>query len=202
MIRSAAIAMLFLAMAGVAQEMPDQVYVFGTTVVIPAGLQGTIHFIHSPTKLATLEKEKPRGTIYTTALNVPPQDYTKGFPGITNRLEWFAIDYSGRFWVESPGLYKWELTSDDGSMLFIDGQLVIDNGGEHAPVTLTGTSELTRGVHAIRVPYFQGRKYHVALVLKVAPPGQQLRVFNTDDFKAPPDADVPPPPPVKASKKK
>ena len=168
-----------LSAAAVAQEKEQEpVYVFGTTVVIPSGLKGIIYFIHSEKKLNDLLKEKPRGVIYTSSLNVPPQDYSLGFPGISKRLEWFAIDYTGRFWIDKPGEYRWELTSDDGSMLFIDDKLVIDNGGRHAPVTLKGTTQLSGGIHNIHVPYFQGIKYQVALVLKVAGPGQAFHVFS------------------------
>jgi len=167
------------------QAEQEPVYVFGTTVVIPSGLKGIIYYIHSAKRLQELEKEKPRGAIYTSSLNVPPQSYTLGFPGISDRLEWFAIDYTGKFWIDKPGEYRWELTSDDGSMLFIDDKLVIDNGGLHAPVTLRGKVQLSGGIHSIRVPYFQGIKYTVALVLKVAGPGQSFRVFSTEDFKPP-----------------
>jgi hypothetical protein len=177
-----------LCLPGVAQDQEQEpIYAFGTTVVIPSGLKGVIYFIHAARKLADLEKEKPRGTIYTSSLNVPAQDYQLGFPGISKRLEWFAIDYRGRFWIGKPGEYRWELTSDDGSMLFVDDKLVIDNGGVHAPVTLTGTTELSGGIHSIRVPYFQGPKFHVALVLKIAGPAQAFRVFSTDEFKPPSD---------------
>jgi hypothetical protein len=169
-------------------QEPEPVYVFGTTVVIPSGLKGVIYFIsHSPNKLADLHKEKPRGTIYTSSLNIPPQDYQLGFPGIEKRLEWFAIDYTGKFWIGKPGEYRFELTSDDGSMLYIDDQLVIDNGGLHAPLTLAGRIQLSGGIHNIRVAYFQGIKYHVALVLKIAGPSEEFRVFSTEEFKPPAD---------------
>jgi hypothetical protein len=177
--------------ASAAQEQgqeQDPVYVFGTTVVIPSGLQGVIYYIsHSAKNLTELEKDKPRGTIYTSSLNIPPQDYKLGFPGITKRLEWFAIDYTGRFWIGKPGEYRWELTSDDGSMLYIDNRLIIDNGGLHVPITMTGKTQLSGGIHTIRVPYFQGLKFHVALVLKIAGPGQDFRVFSTEEFKPPAD---------------
>ena len=45
---------------------------------------------------------------------------------------------------------------------------------------------LTHGVHSIRVSYFQGPRYLVALILKVAPPGESLRIFSTDELKPPP----------------
>ncbi len=180
-----------MSVAGIAQESePEPVYVFGTTVVIPSGLQGVIYYIHSEKKLAELKKEKPRGTIYTSSLNVPPQDYKLGFPGISNRLEWFAIEYTGKFWIGKPGEYRFELTSDDGSMLYVDDKLVIDNGGLHVPVTVAGKVQLAGGIHSIRVPYFQGLKYHVALVLKIAGPGEELRVFSTEEFKPPADPET------------
>jgi len=164
----------------------EPVYVFGTSVVIPSGLQGTIYYIsHSEKKLLDFDKGKPRGTIYASSLNIPPQDYKLGFPGISNRLEWFAIDYRGKFWVENAGDYRFELTADDGAMLYVDGQLVIDNSGLHPPVTLNGKAGLRQGTHTIRVTYFQGIKYQVALVLKIARPGEEYRVFNTNEFRPP-----------------
>ncbi len=174
-----------------AQQEPDNqdpVYVFGTTVVVPSGLQGTVYFIpHSAKSLTELEKEKPRGTVYASTLNIPPQDYKAGFPGIEKRTEWFAIDYRGRFYVGKPGEYNWELTADDGAMLYIDDQLVIDNGGMHPPVTLHGKTQLKGGIHTIRVAYFQGIKYQVALVLKIAGSGEPFRIFSTEEFKPPAD---------------
>ncbi len=84
------------------------------------------------------------GTIYTTSLNVPPQDFEQGFPGVTNRFEWFAIDYSGRFWIENPGLYRFELTSDDGSKLYVDDRPVVDDDGAHPPQNRLGCRSVGR----------------------------------------------------------
>src|SRR5580698_4307449 len=84
---------------------------FGTTVVIPSGLEGRVYHIHHNTKrLPDFKKMKPVGTIYISQLNIPPQDFKLGFPGVTKRVEWFAIDYRGRFWVEKPGDYGFALT--------------------------------------------------------------------------------------------
>jgi PA14 domain len=174
--------------AGLAQEQP--LVTFGTTVVIPSGLHGTVYHIrHNTTKLPDFSRLKPAGSIYVSSLNIPPQDFKLGFPGVTKRTEWFAIDYTGRFWIEQPGEYVFSLTSDDGAKLYIDDRLVVDNDGEHPPREETGHLDLTPGVHEIRVSYFQGRRFHVALVLKVAPPGEPFRIFSTDDLKPPPHPD-------------
>jgi len=170
-----------------AQEEPTAI--FGTTVVIPSGLRGFVYYIkHNRTQLPDFTKLKPAGlAIYTAALNLPPQNFMEGFPGVTKRNEWFAIDYTGRFWIADPGTYTFALLSDDGAKLYIDDQVIIDNDGVHAPLEKTGAVDLAGGLHRIRVSYFQGPKYQIALVLKVAGPGQEPRVFSTDEFKPPPD---------------
>jgi hypothetical protein len=180
-------AALFL-LPAVAQEQEETEAHFGTTVVLPSGLQGSVYNIHRYTShLPDFKKMKPVGTIYTSELNIPPQDFQQGFPGITKKFEWFAIDYSGRFWVSKPGLYRFSLTSDDGSRLYIDDELTVDNDGTHPPVTRTASLTLAGGIHRIRVSYFQGPRYQVALVLEIAPEGEPMRIFSTDEFKPPPN---------------
>ena len=178
---------LVCSLAAAAQDEPMPV--FGTTVVIPSGLSGLVYHIHhGSSRLPDFEKMKPAGRpIYTSSLNLPPQSFKQGFPGVTKRMEWFAIDYTGKFWITDPGMYSFSLLSDDGAKLYVDDQVVVDNDGTHAPVEKTGSIELAGGIHRIRVSYFQGPKYLVALVLKIAGPGQELRVFSTDEFKPPPD---------------
>ncbi|HVW08699.1 MAG TPA: PA14 domain-containing protein [Bryobacteraceae bacterium] len=168
----------------------EPVAVFGTIVVIPSGLKGDIYHLPSSTQsVHAIEHLKPQGSIYTTSLNVPPQDFQLGFPGITNRYEWFAIDYSGKFWIERPGLYRFRLVSDDGAMLYIDGQLIADNDGIHSTEIRVGSIRLAGGMHTIRVPYFQGPATTVALMLEVAGPGEQPRIFSTEEFKPPSNPD-------------
>src|SRR5580704_948594 len=173
----------FSAILGAQQE---PVPTFGITVVIPSGLHGDVYFIApNSTRLPDFLRLRSLGTIYTTALNIPPQDFKQGFPGMTKRFEWFAIDYTGKFWVDKPGLYGFSLMSDDGARLYIDGREIIDNDGIHAPQDRAGSVELAGGIHRIRVSYFQGPRFQVALVLQVAPPGEPLRIFSTDEFKPP-----------------
>jgi hypothetical protein len=174
-----------------AQEPPPAVplYRFGTTVVQPMGLKGQIYNLKRDTRyLPDFRKMKPVGAIYTPVLNVPPQPFDRGFPGVTKRFEWFAIDYTGRFWIARPGQYQWALLSDDGSKLYIDDDLVIENDGLHMPEEQRGECELRAGMHRIRVSYFQGPRMDVALVFRVAGPGERFHLFSTDDFKPPPDA--------------
>jgi hypothetical protein len=178
--------LLFLLAGAVLAAGQEQPVSFGTTVVVPGGFEGVVYHIPKHSKaIPDLSRIKPEGRIYVSALNVPLRDFTEGFPGVTKRQEWFAIEYTGKFWIEKPGLYRFALTSDDGSRLYIDDQMVVDNDGVHPAVTKSGTVELSGGIHAIRVQYFQGPRLQVALVLEVAGSDEALRVFSTDEFKPP-----------------
>jgi PA14 domain len=177
---------LLVLVASVLAAGQEQPVSFGTTVVVPGGLEGVVYHISKRSKvIPDLRKIKPQGKIYVSTLNIPLRDFTEGFPGVTKRKEWFAIDYTGRFWIQKPGLYRFTLTSDDGSRLDIDDQTVVDNDGIHPVATKSGSVELAGGIHGIRVQYFQGPRLQVALVLEIAGPGEQRRVFSTDEFKPP-----------------
>jgi hypothetical protein len=157
-------------------------------VVDLSGLEGRVFFLDPGTqKLPDFSRRRPVGSVYTTMLNVWPQSFSEGFPNITDRFEWFGIEYTGKFWVEMPGQYRFSLLSDDGAKLRIDGKLVINNDGVHAAFAASAAATLTRGSHSIRVDYFQGPRFTVALVLAIARPGEPWRLFNTNDFKPPSD---------------
>jgi hypothetical protein len=160
---------------------------FGVTVVDSLGLRGDIYLLRENTgSLPNFHRLKPVGSVYTSSLNVPPRSFLQGFPGVTDRFEWFAIDYHGSFWIPEPGKYRFLLASDDGSKLYIDDKLVINNDGLHPIQTETGKVALKSGAHRIRVSYFQGPRDAVALVLGVARPGEeQWQIFNTRDFLPP-----------------
>ena len=53
--------------------------------------------------------------------------------------------------------HEFDLTSDDGSILTIDGVQVVNNDGLHAAQTKTGAKFLNRGAHSIEVDFLQGQ---------------------------------------------
>jgi hypothetical protein len=67
----------------------------------------------------------------------------------------FAVCWDGFIRVAKDGVYKFYLTSDDGSKLWVHDKLVIDNGGRHAMDEDSGSIELKAGYHPIRVVYFE-----------------------------------------------
>lgn len=112
-------------------------------------------------------------------IDVPPQRFEGGLPGFEDLTEYFAVDISGSFKVNESGSYRFKLKSDDGSQLFIDGQLVIDHDGVHGATAKKGDIDLSAGHHGIRVRYFQAMKYELALQLYMTPPGGTEHLFNT-----------------------
>ena len=163
-------------------------YTFGTTVVDSSGLQGRVYQLKLGTRtLPNFERMRPVGSVYTISLNVWPQNFDEGFPSITDRFEWFAIEYTGRLWIENAGRYRFSLLADDGAKLCLNNKVVIDNDGTHRATAVSGGATLTRGVHEIKVEYFQGPRFTVALVLVVSPPGEPWRLFNMNEFKPPND---------------
>ena len=57
--------------------------------------------------------------------------------------------------IDSEDIYTFYLMSNDGSKLFIDDKLVINFDGMHGFSTKTGKIKLTKGIHKIRIEYFQ-----------------------------------------------
>ena len=69
--------------------------------------------------------------------------------------EQFSVRWSGFLSVGRPGLYSFSTSSDDGSQLLIDNQLVVDNRGMHGLETRSGSIRLDRGPHAVVLRYVQ-----------------------------------------------
>ncbi|MEN8193836.1 MAG: family 78 glycoside hydrolase catalytic domain [Bacteroidota bacterium] len=67
----------------------------------------------------------------------------------------FGIVFSGELKIISSGVYKFYLNSNDGSKLYIDGDLIVDSDGLHGFSGSKGEINLTKGKHKIRVEYFQ-----------------------------------------------
>jgi len=140
--------------------------VFGGKDFISNGLAGAIYPLATGTnKLPDFDTMKPLGTVYTTEINIPDRSWTQGFPGVSDRFEWFAVDYHGSFKAIKAGHYTFRLASDDGSKLFIDGKLLIDNDGLHSMYSKTGEIDLDESSHDVHLEYFQGPRTEIALQL-------------------------------------
>src|SRR5262245_38756652 len=67
----------------------------------------------------------------------------------------FSVEWSAWLRTDRDGQYAFELRSDDGSTLELDGQLVVDAGGVAFPTTRSATIPMTHGLHQIRLRFVQ-----------------------------------------------
>jgi PA14 domain/GDSL-like Lipase/Acylhydrolase family len=67
----------------------------------------------------------------------------------------FSLEWSGWLRTDRDGPYTFSTRTDDGSTIEIDGHLVVDNGGVHTATRRTATIAMTRGLHQIRLRFFQ-----------------------------------------------
>lgn len=83
------------------------------------------------------------------------RNYTLDSVAVPSGLEgWLGLVYEGYVEVPADGVYTFALTSNDGSMLYVDGERLIDNDGPHGDTRLTAQRALAEGWHKIRVEYF------------------------------------------------
>jgi len=67
----------------------------------------------------------------------------------------FGADITGAINVAATGTYLFTLNSDDGSYLFIDGNLVVNDGNNHFPQVVSNSVLLTAGVHSLEVQFHE-----------------------------------------------
>ncbi len=85
--------------------------------------------------------------------------------------QWSAR-WTGTLTPPTTGTYTFALSSDDGSRLYINDQLVVNNWSDHLSTTKSATIQLTAGqTYAVRVEYYQNQ-FISSMRLSWALPGQ------------------------------
>lgn len=149
-----------------------------STIVIPDdnrtdGLVGNVYRVpEGQPMLPEFSTLTPVASVIMSNFDVPVRAFEAGFPGVDNLVEWFAISFSGFIEIPSDGEVEFSLNADDGANFYIDDVKVIDNDGIHAPRTKTGIANLSAGLHRVRMDYYQGPRYHIALQLSWRKAGQ------------------------------
>ncbi len=101
----------------------------------------TFDYTQPPTRIAT-----------TTHVNFPNNT---GVMWPAGPLTYGAMQFKGNLTIPSTGSWTFTLGSDDGTLLYINGALVVNNDGAHSFQNRTGTVTLSAGVHTIDVRFFQ-----------------------------------------------
>lgn len=88
-------------------------------------------------------------------INIPETDDSNLFPNVGKRYG-FALILTSTVHIAAEGWYKFSLNSDDGSLLWLDKKLVINNDGTHQMRFQEDSIALSPGSYPIKIWYFQG----------------------------------------------
>ncbi len=106
------------------------------------------YFFPSASNVAaeTLAKMKPSASavVPKIVMNVP----------ILKQRDKFALRFTGNLLVPKSGKYTFYIASDDGSRIYVNDKLLINNDGLHGMLEKNGTIHLAAGLHKLMVTYF------------------------------------------------
>lgn len=122
---------------------------------------------------------------------------------IKERENKFALVYEGFYDIKKSGKYVFQLVSDDGSKLYIDGNLIVDNDTKGITRKRSSEKYLAKGFHKIRLEYFDKFDRHRLTVLVKGPDfsfrkilSSNLYVSSSEEEVASSPASSPAPSPV------
>lgn len=144
------------------------------------GLRGTLYSL-SPNGAAPTDFKdaKPLGLVSGSALYL--NSASMNLRSTNSPNEWFGAEYHAAFRIAQAGTYRFRLSSDDGSRLYIDGKKVIDNWGFHTLRAQEAAVNLTASVHDLKVEYVQGPSVF-GLSLELAEPSGPYRIFDATRY--------------------
>ena len=101
---------------------------------------------------------KPFATHRTHAKDVwysNDNQFKADIPGF-KKNDQYILRFSGMFTAANRGAYQFKTRSDDGSQLWIDEKLIVNNDGDHGPTDRTGrTAVLAKGTHQIVITFYE-----------------------------------------------
>jgi alpha-L-fucosidase len=135
---------------GKVAEATAKAYTWMPAVKVSGALQPGVAYTYFETKgkqnLATLPGLTPTTTGITQDISV----------AVKKRESEFSLLFDGYLKIEKDGIYHFTTRSDDGSILYIDDEEVVNNDGDHGSVEAAGKAALKKGYHKIRVAYYDG----------------------------------------------
>ncbi len=74
---------------------------------------------------------------------------------VASQPEYYGLIFSGYVEVPGDGIYTFSTKSNDGSRLYVHDRMVVNNDGMHWPKEEYGSIALAKGVHPLRLEFFQ-----------------------------------------------
>jgi hexosaminidase len=150
---------------------PDHKSILNLVVVAPGGRRSVVYgatFLRRSYRDAIrVDSNRPGLTFalydgkFTSAQNI--EQGTPAATGIASSFDLqqfgravnYGISFDGYLTVRSDDFYRFVVESDDGSVLEVDDEVVVDNDGNHPSRVVTGHIPLRQGVHKLKLKYFQ-----------------------------------------------
>ncbi len=128
-------------------DLPTNLQAEATGGLQEHGIQ--VEYYHpsaSNVAIETLDKLEPKetGVVPQIVMNVPQK----------KQADQFALRFTGNLLISEPGKYTFYVSSDDGSRIYLNDKLLIDNDGLHGMVEKNADVELPVGLHKLVVTYF------------------------------------------------
>lgn len=98
------------------------------------------------------------------------------------RKENYALLFEGFLRVNAAGLHRIILRSDDGSRLFLDGALCVDNDGNHGSMDIGRRVRLAAGLHRLRIEYFQANISQELRLFLETPEGKTVELGSEEFY--------------------
>ncbi len=120
------------------------------------GFYGAYYNVANDGNVPNFSGLTPVGTRFDATIDFP--DDGNGFePGISG----LDASNSGAVWtgllnIATGGFYNFQIISDDGSLVYVDGVQVVNDNGSHPMQTASGGLDLASGYHLVTVQYAQG----------------------------------------------
>lgn len=93
-------------------------------------------------------------------------------PAVEVPHEYFGVEWSGLLEAPVEGRYRFYLVSDDGSRLWIDGELIVDAWKDQAPTVYhSDLLEMSAGYHDILLRFYNRHAFAVVQLGWIRPDG-------------------------------
>lgn len=107
----------------------------------------------------------------TTAIEIP----------VKEQAPTFGTKHEGYFYAAEQGVYTFFLRADDGSNLYLNNKLLVDNDGLHSAIEKSAQIALGKGYHPFKLLFIEGGGGYTLSLDYVGPDGQRKTV-NAADF--------------------
>ena len=112
------------------------------------------------------------------SIHVTQRDTDTGFPGV-DRDGAFGIMFKTVLSIDETSMYSFAVTSDDGSIVWLDGEKIIDNDFSNGMHMKADTIALRPGDYEVKIWYYQAYPTMLGLIYESKPVAGEIE-FDRD----------------------